>query len=77
VKDQWNVNKFCSILPTMFKNGRFQVLTAASMTMIAWDVAPCRLVEADRNSRRAYCLHHHGDDGGMRRMYAPMKCRSA
>jgi hypothetical protein len=36
---------------------RFQVLTAASMTMRAfWDVAPCSMGEVDRRFRNAYCL---------------------
>jgi hypothetical protein len=26
-----------------------------------WDIAPCSLVEVDRRSRDAYCLHHEGD----------------
>jgi uncharacterized membrane protein (DUF106 family) len=44
---------------------RFQVLTAASMKMIAfWHIALCSLVVIDRRFRGAYCLHHHGDYGG-------------
>jgi hypothetical protein len=42
---------------------RFQVLTAASMKMTAFcDIAPCSLGEADPRFRRAYCLHHQGDE---------------
>jgi hypothetical protein len=26
---------------------------------VLWDVAPCSLVDIDRRSRGAYCLHHH------------------
>jgi hypothetical protein len=41
----------------------FQVLTAASMKMIAFtEIALCSLVEVDRRFRGAYCLHHQGDE---------------
>jgi hypothetical protein len=30
---------------------------------VFWDTAPCSLVEVDRRSRNAYCLHHKGDEG--------------
>jgi hypothetical protein len=44
---------------------RFQVLTEASMKIIAfWDIVPCGLVAVDRRFRGAYCLHHQGGDGG-------------
>jgi hypothetical protein len=40
----------------------FQVLTAASMKMIAfWDIEPCSLVVVDGRFRSAYCLHHQCD----------------
>jgi hypothetical protein len=40
---------------------RFQVLTVASMKMIAfWDTTPCSLVGVDCRLRGAYCLHHQG-----------------
>jgi hypothetical protein len=40
---------------------RFQVLTAESMKMtVFWDVAPCSLVENDRNFGSTHCLHHQG-----------------
>jgi hypothetical protein len=29
---------------------------------VLWHVAPCSLVDTDRRFRRAYCLHHQGDD---------------
>jgi hypothetical protein len=29
-------------------------------TAVFWDVAPCRLVEADPRFRVAYCLHRQG-----------------
>jgi hypothetical protein len=42
---------------------RFQVLKAASINMTSFlDTAPCNLVEVDRRFRRAYCLHHQGDE---------------
>jgi hypothetical protein len=28
-----------------------------------WNMAPCILIAEDRRLRRAYCLHHHGDEG--------------
>jgi hypothetical protein len=40
---------------------RVHVLTAASMLLVFWDVAPCSHVEVDRRFRGAYCLHHQGD----------------
>jgi hypothetical protein len=41
---------------------RFQVLMAASMTMIVLkDTVLCSLVEVDRRFTRTYCLHHRGD----------------
>jgi hypothetical protein len=43
---------------------RFQVLTAASMKIASWVIAPCSLVEVDISVRGAYCLYHHPDDGG-------------
>jgi hypothetical protein len=62
---QWNCNRTYSLIfrvDTKLYSVRFQVLTAAGMKMIAlWDVAPCSLVEVDRCSRGAYCLHHQGD----------------
>jgi hypothetical protein len=27
-----------------------------------WDVSPCSLIGVDRRFRRAYCLHHKGDE---------------
>jgi hypothetical protein len=30
---------------------------------LLWDLAPFSLVKNDRRFRRAYCLHHHPDDG--------------
>jgi hypothetical protein len=37
------------------------------MKMIAfWNIAPCNLVEMDRRFRRAYCLHHQGDESSTR-----------
>jgi hypothetical protein len=27
-----------------------------------WAISPCNFVEVDRHFRRAYCLHHQGDD---------------
>jgi hypothetical protein len=27
-----------------------------------WDIAPCSLHDVDRRFRRAYCLHHQGDE---------------
>jgi hypothetical protein len=42
---------------------RFQVLTAASMTItVTWDVGPCSLAEVYRRFRGACCLHHQDDD---------------
>jgi hypothetical protein len=41
----------------------FQFVTAAIMNITAiWDVAPCILIEADRNFRGRYCLHHQDDE---------------
>jgi hypothetical protein len=38
---------------------RFQVLTAASMTMtVFWNMASYSLTEADQHFRGVYCLHH-------------------
>jgi hypothetical protein len=43
---------------------RFQVLTAASLTMTAfWGIALCTL-ETHEHFRGVYCLHHRPDDGG-------------
>jgi hypothetical protein len=40
---------------------KFQVLTSASMKLIAfWDKAPCSLAEVRRRFRDAYCFHHQG-----------------
>jgi hypothetical protein len=45
-----SIAKTCSV--------RFKVLTAASMTMIAfWDIAPCSTVEVDRRFRGVSCRH--------------------
>jgi hypothetical protein len=33
-----------------------------------WDAAPRSLVETDRRFRGAYCLHHHGSDGGSKHL---------
>jgi hypothetical protein len=44
---------------------RFQILTAASMNMVAfWVVATCGLVDVCRRFRGACCLHHHHVDDG-------------
>jgi hypothetical protein len=53
---------------------RFQVLTIASMKIIAfWDMAPCNLVVVDWQFRGAYCRHHqhnhHPDDRGSTHLY--------
>jgi hypothetical protein len=40
-------NVTCSSLPIEVYWVIFQVLTAASMKTVFWDVAPCRLVEID------------------------------
>jgi hypothetical protein len=52
---------------------RFQVLTAASVNMVAfWDMAPCSVEEVHRRFRRAYCVHHHSnnpDDGGSKHLW--------
>jgi hypothetical protein len=54
---------------------RLQVLTAASMKMIAlWDTAPCSLIEVDRGFWDEYRLNHQDDDDG--RQNAPLKRRS-
>jgi hypothetical protein len=40
---------------------RFQVLTAASMKMVAfWGMVLCSLVEVDRRFRGAYCVPGYG-----------------
>jgi hypothetical protein len=40
---------------------KFQVLTAASMKTVFWDVALCSLVKYFRRFRGACCLHHQGN----------------
>jgi hypothetical protein len=53
----WNTR--VQILTMIYSQGRFQILTAASMKMtIFWDVAPCSLVQIDRRFKGTYCLHH-------------------
>jgi hypothetical protein len=41
---------------------RFQVLTAAIMKTIFWNISSCSVTELDRRFRGAYCLHHQGPD---------------
>jgi hypothetical protein len=44
-----------------------KVVTKHTQTLkfrVFWDVTPCSHVEVERSFRRAYCLHHQGDDGG-------------
>jgi hypothetical protein len=52
--------KFSCLLylkPIRLYFARFQVLTAASMKMIAfWDITSCSLIEVYRRFRGAYCL---------------------
>jgi hypothetical protein len=44
---------------------RYEVLTAASMKTVIFDVALCSLVQIYRRFRGTYCLHYHRlDDGG-------------
>jgi hypothetical protein len=47
-----------------------QVLTAANMKMtVSCDVAPWSLVEVYQRFRDACCLHHQGEDGGIKHLW--------
>jgi hypothetical protein len=57
---EWDLNQlFQNVIELTVLCVRFQVLTAASMTMpVFWVVAPCSLVEVYRRFRGVCCLHH-------------------
>jgi hypothetical protein len=49
----------------------FQALTAESMKMMAvLDIAPCCFVGVDRRFRRAYCVHHQGNETSETSVYS-------
>jgi hypothetical protein len=49
---------------------RFQVLTASSIKVtVFWDLASCSLIEINRSSRSAYCIHHQVP---LKRRYTPV-----
>jgi hypothetical protein len=47
-------------------------LSFSSLALEAFcDIAPCGIAEVHRRFRRAYCIHHQGDGGGIPHVYEP------